>query len=152
MIDRKSTRLTPVTCQARMPSAARKKIAELPGLDHVFDNRAVAIKTGLIFAAADGYHVEIEVRRQASIHFLFLSRRPAPPALFPYTTLFRSRRGRGRLAADAAQRPSERVIGSGHHALLERDDRSEEHTSDSSHMSSSYAVCCSKKNSGTAGS
>src|SRR5690348_17755834 len=76
--------------------------------------------------------------------------RPPPrPTLFPYTTLFRSlaRRHRGRdlqisdILADADL--SDALL-----RLLEQKgvgERSEEHTSESSHPSISYAVFCLKK-------
>src|SRR2546426_8158148 len=70
-------------------------------------------------------------------------RRPPRSTLFPYTTLFRSPRlhplhqrshqgGIGRIA-DIAVRP------------LPREGRSEEHTSEPSHLVISYAVFCLKK-------
>src|SRR5258705_9105337 len=63
-------------------------------------------------------------------------RRPPRSTLFPYTTLFRSR----------GQRPD---YNAGQHVYLSlrsgRQIRSEEHTSDSSHLGISYAVFCLKK-------
>src|SRR5438309_6937365 len=66
-------------------------------------------------------------------------RRPPRSTLFPYTTLFRSRWRSGRsfpasLSACPGPRPGARSS-----------TRSEEHTSDSSHSSISYAVFCLKK-------
>src|SRR5690242_21178246 len=79
-------------------------------------------------------------------------RRPPRSTLFPYTTLFRSvfvaadgeiRNRRLRQAAaigDLLGRPGVAdILG------LANDQRSEEHTSESSHMSISYAVFCLKK-------
>src|SRR5436190_17007789 len=65
-------------------------------------------------------------------------RRPPRSTLFPYTTLFRS--VLHEVAADAGgdDQPGD-SIGVG------EDDRSEEHTSDSSHTVISYAVFCLKK-------
>src|SRR5690606_1656374 len=42
-------------------------LAELTGLDHVFDGRAVAIETGRVLAAADGNDIQVEVRSQAPV-------------------------------------------------------------------------------------
>src|SRR3712207_8913480 len=88
-------------------------------------------------------------------------RRPPRSTLFPYTTLFRSRQGRGSsgdarlLVRAAAAAPAERQEGHrGRGDLQEapaaaerqaRAARSEEHTSDSSHANISYAVFCLKK-------
>src|SRR5690242_21380106 len=87
-------------------------------------------------------------------------------SLFPYTTLFRSSWfyevleagykynltdfqsaiGLVQLAkCDAMKQARERIA-----QLYSDAFRSEEHTSDSSHMSISYAVCCLKKTNGTA--
>src|SRR4051812_49753260 len=65
-------------------------------------------------------------------------RRPPRSTLFPYTTLFRSH-----VAAATAGRYGALLVDPGPHVLDES--RSEEHTSDSSHMSISYAVFCLKK-------
>src|SRR5690242_20747252 len=69
-------------------------------------------------------------------------RRPPRSTLFPYTTLFRSAQllAVARAAAGKARQEAE--------AELARDRggrRSEEHTSEPSHMSISYAVFCLKK-------
>src|SRR2546430_6606045 len=72
-------------------------------------------------------------------------RRPPRSTLFPYTTLFRSVHGHLRLdlgvdldldlrVEDGVELRIDRVL-----------DRSEEHTSDSSHSQISYAVFCLKK-------
>src|SRR2546426_8036807 len=71
-------------------------------------------------------------------------RRPPRSTLFPYTTLFRSRvapglaRGRAALRTDDRRRQDELA----RRALR---GRSEEHTSNSSHLVISYAVFCLKK-------
>src|SRR5438874_9249721 len=96
-----------------------------------------------------------------------LRRRPPLPTLFPYTTLFRSdapvARKRHRLGLDrpdvpALRHPDGVVQDQEHHddqglrrkedrqlAARERARRSEEHTSNSSHVESSYAVFWLKK-------
>src|SRR5438874_3940181 len=63
-------------------------------------------------------------------------RRPPRSTLFPYTTLFRSRRSLDAPLRTVLDRPSRSPRG-----LL----RSEEHTSESSHVEISYAVFCLKK-------
>src|SRR5690242_20785976 len=72
-------------------------------------------------------------------------RRPPRSTLFPYTTLFRS-------LARQAHRPDRNLRGDarracpgGHAGARRRARRSEEHTSELSHMSISYAVFCLKK-------
>src|SRR5205807_7343230 len=65
-------------------------------------------------------------------------RRPPRSTLFPYTTLFRSRTSR------QTPRRSPRPSGSGRYARW----RSEEHTSELSHLVISYAVFCLKKKNG----
>src|SRR3712207_7162878 len=91
------------------------------------------------------------------IRFFFLMiRRPPRSTLFPYTTLFRSRRGLGRRGA-AAARPRRRlrgrerpVRGAGGHGDLLLDlqlpgrDRKSTRLN-SSHANISYAVFCLKK-------
>src|SRR2546425_4273982 len=68
-------------------------------------------------------------------------RRPPRSTLFPYTTLFRSRRHRPQHTR--LRRPhgaaGARGAGSQHDALLSRDQRSEEHTSEL--QSLAYLVC-----------
>src|SRR3712207_7617671 len=66
-------------------------------------------------------------------------RRPPRSTLFPYTTLFRSRRGRLGLherAADRGRPARRRRLRAG---ALRKDDRSEEHTSEL--QSRQYLVC-----------
>src|SRR5436190_8133768 len=72
-------------------------------------------------------------------------RRPPRSTLFPYTTLFRSRRpARFRLDAGAARVPERRRRGGADpHALLQRDRKSTR--LNSSHTVISYAVFCLKK-------
>src|SRR2546426_2553389 len=92
-------------------------------------------------------------------------RRPPRSTLFPYTTLFRSPQASASRAARAARggeepaeaRPDRRALARLAAALPARDRqgaaahrrpgglRSEEHTSDSSHLVISYAVFCLKK-------
>src|SRR5438094_6369503 len=69
-------------------------------------------------------------------------RRPPRSTLFPYTTLFRSRAAVHAVSADP----------SAHLPPTVSRRRSEEHTSDSSHRTISYAVFCVKKKSEEAGS
>src|SRR2546427_7102566 len=70
------------------------------------------------------------------ISFFFLMiRRPPRSTLFPYTTLFRSDRGR----------PGPRVPPPDVTRLISGGLRSEEHTSELSHSQISYAVFCLKK-------
>src|SRR5210317_1365624 len=123
--DRKSTRLNSSHIQkTRMPSPARKK------------------KT-MEFALAEGLPIETLTREDAVTHIVFFLMRRRPPrstpypTLFPYTTLFRSRRPPSRTRPSACRaglaRPS-------------RSRRSEEHTSElQSHSEISYAVFCLKK-------
>src|SRR2546430_16801909 len=80
------------------------------------------------------------------VFFFLMIRRPPRSTLFPYTTLFRSRRhsaperprGRRRLAEYRRQ----------HHHRRGPQRRSEEHTLNSSHSQISYAVFCLKKKNG----
>src|SRR5690349_23907670 len=67
-------------------------------------------------------------------------RRPPTSTLFPYTTLFRSAREamRGRGIVEPVPHHVFRICGPGVQ-------RSEEHTSESSHVEISYAVFCLKK-------
>src|SRR5437660_7198705 len=89
------------------------------------------------------------------LFFFLIIRRPPRSTLFPYTTLFRSRIGAlqgelvealGELAPDADGR---RILDEGPDAgdagQLAPQLRSEEHTSESSHVAISYAVFCLKK-------
>src|SRR5438034_7906686 len=69
--------------------------------------------------------------------FFLLIRRPPRSTLFPYTTLFRSRRARP--AVDGCRHPR----GPSHHAEQRRDRKSTR--LNSSHTVSSYAVFCLKK-------
>src|SRR6266498_4355150 len=72
--------------------------------------------------------------------FFLMIRRPPRSTLFPYTTLFRSRCDRSRRSACVSGRrrgPRGRRRASAA--------RSEEHTSNSSHVRISYAVFCLKK-------
>src|SRR5215469_7533529 len=71
--------------------------------------------------------------------FFLILRRPPRSTLFPYTTLFRPRPGSSR----ATMVPSCRSATSTRCAPTTP--RSEEHTSNSSHVESSYAVFCLKK-------
>src|SRR5256885_5480709 len=78
-----------------------------------------------------------------SFFFFLMIRRPPRSTLFPYTTLFRSRHRAGprrqvrlRPAPDGDIHPAFPQSGQA---------RSEEHTSDSSHLVISYAVFCLKK-------
>src|SRR2546430_12857408 len=84
---------------------------------------------------------------QASYFFFLMIRRPPRSTLFPYTTLFRSRRYRALLCA-REQREADRRPALDHHASIpsfrcgaEEDgrDRSEEHTSEL--QSQSNLVC-----------
>src|SRR3712207_7726486 len=82
-------------------------------------------------------------------------RRPPRSTLFPYTTLFRSRRrtepaGTGARREVPARGGGGRRIGAADrcrraHGRRRGGDRSEEHTSESSHANISYAVFCLKK-------
>src|SRR5437867_10388264 len=82
--------------------------------------------------------------------------RPPRSTLFPYTTLFRSARGddRGRRtcrgcvrvpARDVARKRGEKEVCPARRAGTRPGERSEEHTSESSHRTTSYAVFCLKK-------
>src|SRR5207249_9415822 len=86
-----------------------------------------------------------------SLSFSSTARPPRPP-LFPYTTLFRSiaERARGVLKARAGPGPELRTVPDRGHQGAARspracEHRSEEHTSELSHVSISYAVFCLKK-------
>src|SRR5471032_3514415 len=71
-------------------------------------------------------------------HFFFLMiRRPPRSTLFPYTTLFRSPACCVRMLPNTLSRSADSASGVSA--------RSEEHTSDSSHITISYAVFCLKK-------
>src|SRR5438876_6580066 len=74
--------------------------------------------------------------------FFLMIRRPPRSTLFPYTTLFRS-------VGEADLVEVRLLLEDGHPGLevrwLDVETRSEEHTSDSSHPSISYAVFCLKK-------
>src|SRR2546429_1207756 len=72
-----------------------------------------------------------------------MMRRPPRSTLFPYTTLFRSRRSHrppGLPRRTSRRRPGEPAPGT-----ASRGRRSEEHTSELSHGYISYAVFCLKK-------
>src|SRR5437762_10300634 len=82
------------------------------------------------------------------VPLIFITLPPPPiPTLFPYTTLFRSRRGRRRPRSVAGgsdpRRAAERAGGSREavaaHRVGDRDHRSEEHTSEL--QSPMYLVC-----------
>src|SRR3712207_7206170 len=75
--------------------------------------------------------------------FFLMIRRPPRSTLFPYTTLFRSRRMRSFSAA--ACRRSVSSNSSFRESTSYADSRSEEHTSELSHANISYAVFCLKK-------
>src|SRR5438477_8042444 len=75
-------------------------------------------------------------------------RLPPRSTLFPYTTLFRSRRFWCEARGPRVERPeADKDAHNGRYAHLYRlqVSRSEEHTSEPSHMSISYAVFCLKK-------
>src|SRR5438552_13691920 len=78
-----------------------------------------------------------------------MMRRPPRSTLFPYTTLFRSRRVGDDDVPVPGARSEEWPVPcpeDGHRPLQEEQgQRSEEHTSDSSHQIISYAVFCLKK-------
>src|SRR6266516_5220227 len=75
------------------------------------------------------------LRHPLNLFFLMI-RRPPRSTLFPYTTLFRSRR--------SARRPLRLVEGPDCPSRCSQP-RSEEHTSEPSHRTISYAVFCLKK-------
>src|SRR5207249_12337570 len=85
------------------------------------------------------------------LFFFFILRRPPTSTLFPYTTLFRSRRLRGRAAGDrggtrcrrAGSRAQHDVSGCRFHRCRSQDRKSTR--LNSSHVSISYAVFCLKK-------
>src|SRR5258707_3255877 len=85
-------------------------------------------------------------------------RRPPRSTLFPYTTLFRSHRLHGELllqqagsdattssAAEVAEVCFRQALAVARDQQARSLERSEEHTSDSSHANISYAVFCLKK-------
>src|SRR2546427_2114002 len=78
------------------------------------------------------------------LFFFLMIRRPPRSTLFPYTTLFRSRRRYSTVwcwsPRTAAAFPSSKKA-----AENDRATRSEEHTSEPSHSQISYAVFCLKK-------
>src|SRR5205814_9232495 len=75
------------------------------------------------------------------LHLFFLTlRRPPRSTLFPYTTLFRSRRCSRRLHSSHRGKPTERMHG---HRANETDRKSTR--LNSSHLGISYAVFCLKK-------
>src|SRR5687767_15389920 len=75
------------------------------------------------------------VGRSCSFVFIVMTRPPPRSTLFPYTTLFRSRRP-GRARSGARRRARDR---GGHLGAAARADRSEEHTSEL--QSLAYLVC-----------
>src|SRR2546430_7430135 len=72
-----------------------------------------------------------------SFFFFLMIRRPPRSTLFPYTTLFRSP-----ALQNNCRRPVTHEL---HQDQRHQNERSEEHTSDSSHSQISYAVFCLKK-------
>src|SRR2546422_1743084 len=75
-------------------------------------------------------------------------RRPPRSTLFPYTTLFRSHRRQECVRDVRAHGRADRARGAEAHRRRRGErglDRSEEHTSESSHGYISYAVFCLKK-------
>src|SRR2546426_3864102 len=74
-----------------------------------------------------------------TMFFFLMIRRPPRSTLFPYTTLFRSQRSVGNRTQHSARWTR---CGA---SRQRQDSRSEEHTSDSSHLVISYAVFCLKK-------
>src|SRR5690606_41655662 len=97
------------------------------------------------------------------VFIIFTTRRPSRSTLFPYTTLFRSQDASYPRPADARElrvdQAAQAGVVAGRDAGVRCDDaawrrerprgagwlRSEEHTSDSSHVKISYAVFCLKK-------
>src|SRR5215212_10430676 len=76
----------------------------------------------------------------ADIFFFLMIRRPPRSTLFPYTTLFRSRERRSSpVEGPSRGPPPQRAV------ALSHSSRSEEHTSELSHLGISYAVFCLKK-------
>src|SRR5438067_13841189 len=73
------------------------------------------------------------------LFFFLMIRRPPRSTLFPYTTLFRSH------AAHRQSEKNRRASPRSARAWAQTARRSEEHTSESSHVSISYAVFCLKK-------
>src|SRR2546430_10292568 len=78
----------------------------------------------------------------AHFFFFLMIRRPPRSTLFPYTTLFRSLQGR---EVDASLSSIVRLPLTAGYLVEIVYDRSEEHTSNSSHSQISYAVFCLKK-------
>src|SRR5688572_33381901 len=74
--------------------------------------------------------------------FFLMVRRPPRSTLFPYTTLFRSGLGRTVFRRGPWR---QRGVAESHRRHRRGQDRSEEHTSESSHSQISYAVFCLKK-------
>src|SRR5437899_11926822 len=88
-----------------------------------------------------------------SFSFFLMLRRPPGSTLFPYTTLFRSARGRGQ--GTRLGDPADLALGDGHFLDLvglhrARDPDRKSTRLNSSHLGISYAVfCLKKKNSNT---
>src|SRR6266513_1888783 len=136
--DRKSTRLNSshvsisyaVFCLKKKKGAAAKACCTIATASGVI----VGPKVQLFERKAAGGG---EVRRTNVLLFFLMIRRPPRSTLFPYTTLFRSRRVRvRRVEADRADR---------HRAHRSERDRKSTRLN-SSHVSISYAVFCLKKN------
>src|SRR5437773_7369853 len=87
------------------------------------------------------------LRRLSALHpFLFLMiRRPPRSTLFPYTTLFRSCTKRRTSSRDGITSGSSCTRSCRSSSAKRRWTRSEEHTSEPSHITISYAVFCLKK-------
>src|SRR5690242_21855266 len=87
-----------------------------------------------------------DVRARSDCIFLFMPRPPPSSTLFPYTTLFRSRRGVRSGDGDERlpQRPAARPGPRAGVPVDAREDRKSTRLN-SSHMSISYAVFCLKK-------
>src|SRR5437660_7321146 len=78
--------------------------------------------------------------------FFFLTiRRPPTSTLFPYTTLFRSRSALSKFGDNNLRVLTEIAAGRGSDRWQAQRLRSEEHTSELSHVAISYAVFCLKK-------